>query len=165
MTRDQFWETIERAREGASDAYEVAAQLQRELESKTLEQIEAFLEHQARLMERSYDWSLWGAAYLLNGGCSDDGFDYFRGWLLAQGQAVFEQALRDPDSLADRVEEMDEATCEDMIGAAVSAYREKTGRYPEGGGMKLPDLGPSWDFDDDAEMQRRYPKTFAKFGA
>jgi hypothetical protein len=32
------------------------------------------------LMDRSYRNDLWAAGYLINGGCSDDGFDYFRGW-------------------------------------------------------------------------------------
>jgi hypothetical protein len=36
----------------------------------------------------------------MNGGCSDDGFEYFRAWLLAQGRDTFEKALEDPDTLA-----------------------------------------------------------------
>jgi hypothetical protein len=46
------------------------------------------------------DRDQWGAAYLANGGCSDDGFDYFRGWLIGQGRKVYETVLADPDSLA-----------------------------------------------------------------
>jgi hypothetical protein len=45
------------------------------------------------LMAQSYRLDLWGAAYLVNGGCSDDGFDYFRGWLLRQGRATWQAAL------------------------------------------------------------------------
>jgi hypothetical protein len=41
------------------------------------------------LMAESYTNPLWAAAYVINGGCSDDGFDYFRGWLIAQGREVF----------------------------------------------------------------------------
>jgi hypothetical protein len=55
-----------------------------------------------QLMAESYRWELWGAAYLIGGGgCSDDGFDDFRGWLLGQGRATWQAALADPDSLAD----------------------------------------------------------------
>ena len=46
----------------------------------------------------SYSWNLWGAAYVINGGCSDDGFDYFRAWLIAMGRSVFERAVRDRDA-------------------------------------------------------------------
>src|SRR4051812_35630258 len=42
----------------------------------------------------------WAAAYLINGGASDDGFYYWRCWLVGMGKAVYEAALRDPDSLA-----------------------------------------------------------------
>jgi len=53
------------------------------------------------LMADSYRSSLWAAAYVINGGCSDDGFDYFRAWLMLQGRETFGQAVADPDSLAD----------------------------------------------------------------
>ena len=46
------------------------------------------------LVARSYDWNLWGAAYLMKGGCSDDAFDYFRGWLVAQGRRVWSERCR-----------------------------------------------------------------------
>ena len=34
------------------------------------------------LYANSYQSNLWAVAYIINGGCSDDGFDYFRGWLI-----------------------------------------------------------------------------------
>ncbi|MEK1832316.1 DUF4240 domain-containing protein [Priestia megaterium] len=34
--------------------------------------------------DQSYTSSLWAAAYIVMGGCSDDCFDYFRAWLLYQ---------------------------------------------------------------------------------
>jgi hypothetical protein len=36
------------------------------------------------LLKQSYTWDLWGAAFIINGGCSDDTFDYFRSWLIGQ---------------------------------------------------------------------------------
>lgn len=30
-------------------------------------------------------------------GCSDDSFDYFRGWFIAQGKDVYMDALAEPD--------------------------------------------------------------------
>lgn len=46
-------------------------------------------------------WDLWGAGYVAEGGMSDDGFHYFRAWLIGRGQAVVDAVLEDPDSLAD----------------------------------------------------------------
>jgi hypothetical protein len=52
-------------------------------------------------MADSYRNLLWAAAYLINGGCSDDGFESFRCWLIVQGRTVFERSVADPDTLAD----------------------------------------------------------------
>src|SRR5882672_4855014 len=78
-----------------------------------------------RVHKESYAWSLWGAAYLMNGGCSDDGFEYFRAWLIAQGRQPFEMALEDPDTLATLVNP--EGELEEFMYLARQAYEEKTG--------------------------------------
>jgi Protein of unknown function (DUF4240) len=54
-----------------------------------------------RKMNRACSWDLWGAAYVVHGGVSDDGFDYFRRWLISQGAAVYAHVLVRPDDLAD----------------------------------------------------------------
>jgi hypothetical protein len=67
----------------------------------------------------AYTWDLWGAAYVINGGCSDDGFAYFRAWLISRGQAVYSAALHNPDSLANLVNpERDDYEFEDLWGVA-----------------------------------------------
>ncbi len=156
MTREEFWQIIDQARKGTEDVEQIAGTLQSLLEKRNPAEVLSFLEHQARLMEESYSWKLWGAAYLINGGCSDDGFDYFRGWLLAQGEEVWRRALKNPDTLAEIVEE-DDASAEDMINAAAAAYEALTGEYPDSIEVDLPELGEEWDFDDDDEMRERYP--------
>jgi hypothetical protein len=54
--------------------------------------------------KEAYFRELWSAAVTTNGGASDDGFYYFRCWLVGMGKAVFEAALANPDSLADVVD-------------------------------------------------------------
>jgi len=53
-------------------------------------------------MADSYRVDLWGAAYLINGGCSDDAFEYFRGWLIVQGRGTYERIVADPPILSRR---------------------------------------------------------------
>ena len=48
-------------------------------------------------MKRSYSWDLWGAVYVVHGGASDDGFEYFRCWPISKGKRTFEKVLADPD--------------------------------------------------------------------
>lgn len=45
----------------------------------------------------AYRTDIWSLAALLQGGCSDDSFEAFRGWLILQGRAVFEATLAVPD--------------------------------------------------------------------
>ncbi len=102
MDDDRFWTLVAAAREAAGDDVEdrVAGLEQALLPLEPAELI-GFQRKYDELLARACRWSLWGAAALLQGGCSDDGFRYFRDWLISEGEAVYEAALADPDSLAD----------------------------------------------------------------
>src|SRR5687768_16332917 len=101
MDQSQFWRLIEAAKtEARGDTDAQLAILAKKLAALPAEEIVQFDAIFHEMMALSYRWDLWGAAYVLNGGCSDDGFDYFRGWLIAQGESVFQKALEDPESLA-----------------------------------------------------------------
>ena len=108
---------------------------------------------------------LWGAAYLINGGCSDDGFRDFRVWLVGRGRHAYEHALRAPDSLAD-VLDGDPVDGFGLDAAAVRVYEEKTGMSDffdrldraEKDAPPPPPEGADWDFDDEAELRKRFPK-------
>lgn len=162
MTLDEFWTLISTTI--SAEALEEAdlGELQAALAGMSAEEIASFDNHFGKLHSDSYGWPIWGAAYIINGGCSDDGFDYFRGWLIGKGRDVFEAAMADPDSLADHAEE--DAECEDLLSVAWEAYKNKTGKdelppTPH----RFPELGESWDFDDEAEMRKRYPRLCEKF--
>jgi hypothetical protein len=45
------------------------------------------------------NWRLWAAGYVIAGGMSDDGFHYFRSWIVGKGKKVFDIAMKDPDEL------------------------------------------------------------------
>ncbi|MFB8167475.1 DUF4240 domain-containing protein [Kitasatospora purpeofusca] len=66
------------------------------------------VEFQARLevaCEAVATDALWRAVRRVEAGlCSDDGFDYFALWLVAQGQGTYKAVLADPDALADVAE-------------------------------------------------------------
>jgi hypothetical protein len=125
------------------------------------------------LQDASYRWDLWAAGYLINGGCSDDGFDYFRGWLITQGRQIWEAAIADPDSLADVALDADascEAMAEDMLGAAMVAYGVVTGDedaywealpIPSDGGNIGEPAGDEFDFEDADAMHSRLPRLAA----
>jgi hypothetical protein len=161
VTEARFWALIEEHVDVGEDLETDTSRLQDALEGLPPEEILSFSDLLTRLFCASYSLPLWGAAYLIGGGCSDDGFEYFRGWLIAQGRTVFEAAMRDPDSLADHSAESVE--CEDMLHVADRAYEATTGREMEGRSYTYPDLDDGWDFDDDTEMKRRYPRLYARY--
>ena len=101
-------------------------------------------------------WDLWGAAYVINGGCGDDGFRYFRDWLISCGRKVYEDALSDPQSLARYAPDMDgaEAEFESFCYVADEVHEERFGSPIE---QEVPDaegepVGQPWDEDEVYEM-------------
>lgn len=160
MTPEGFWALIDKHVSLDDDELDVSG-LEDALAALPAEEIVSFDQIFAKLFSESYSWKLWGAAYIIRGGCSDDSFDYFRGWLIARGRKVFEAAIADPDSLAEVAEQ--DVECEDMLNVAASAYETATdGTQLDGAAYNYPDLGDGWDFDDAAEMRKRYPKLAAK---
>ncbi|MEW1686514.1 DUF4240 domain-containing protein [Streptomyces sp. NPDC091265] len=177
MDTMDFWKLIDDARAlvtDPSDAEAVAERVSELLAERPVHDIVVAQQLLWDLMAVSYRAPLWAAAYTINGGCSDDGFDDFRGWLIAQGRTVFERAVADPDSLAElpsvkeAANEGMEAECEQLLGVAWDAYREVTGEdLPEDSfTVEYPALDPEWDFDfdDEEQMARRLPRLDALYG-
>jgi hypothetical protein len=155
----RFWELVDQA-SAAGDPTESLRELLEDLAPK---QIAAFHRQFFSMLRRAYRYDLWGAAHLMLGGCSDDGFRDFRADLIARGRAVFERALKDPDSLAD--DQADIEGNEALANVANDVHVDKTGKdLPVVGEKKRP-AGKRWDFDDRAEMRRRYPRLYQRFAA
>ena len=99
-------------------------------------------------MADSYRSSLWAAAYVINAGCSDDGFGYFRGWLMFQGRETFGQAVADPDSLADlaavRLAIANQAIAE--CESALYTLRGRTGQRPATRSLTTPIEWRLWSY-------------------
>jgi len=169
--RGRFWRLIGLSRQGSGgDVYAQLDSLRQRLLRLPEEELRSFDRVLWGLMDESYRADLWGAAYIINGGCSDDGFDYFRGWLILQGEKAFTEALGNPDGLASRMrralETGDEFECEDLLGIAAQAYEAKTGRVdfyegqpPRQGVSLVGDLEAWSDVDSTQENARRlYPR-------
>jgi hypothetical protein len=167
MDEAQFWKIIDKTcRSTPHQPEEWNERLQAELEKLEPDEIVAWDQIFNRLTARAYTVDLWGAAYLINGGASEDGFYYFRCWLIGMGREVYEAAVADPDILADVVAKDIDAEAE-IYAAACEAWLTVTGqpdidKYPA---CKEPvELqGERWDFDDDEEVRRRLPRLAARY--
>ncbi len=160
MDINQFWAIVDKHKDGEYPGSGVAD----ELAELTPEEIVSYETHFTELVDRGYCWRLWGAAYIMHGGCSDDSFDYFRFGLVSRGRDIYQAALADPDSLADLSD--DWIGDEDFGAMAFEAYMNKTGKelpFPKRD-RPLEPSGEDWDFDDDSEAARRLPRMWAKYG-
>ncbi|NKE63212.1 DUF4240 domain-containing protein [Lentzea sp. PSKA42] len=178
MDSKTFWTLIADARASVSDPSDsdaVASAASTLLEARPPAEIVAAQQVLWDLLAESYQNPLWAAAYLMNGGCSDDGFDYFRGWLLTQGEEVYHTVLASPDSLASlpvvvsAAESGMDIECESALSIAWDAHIKATGmQLPEDAfTIRYPELDPDWDFDfdDEAELSARLPRLAALYEA
>jgi hypothetical protein len=193
MDELEFWKIVERAREESvggssgfvakvlgllglskprsfsSTAFMDAVRV--ELGRCTDDQLVGFKIVQESLMDRAYTWPLWGAAYTICGGCSDDGFMDWRSWLIAQGRERFERSLADPDSLADLEGiDPDEAHLEEFLYVASELFGERTGgdlwdRVPENSrrGSSEEPAGERWEEGTD-DLARMLPRLTSRYG-
>ncbi|GAA2741361.1 MULTISPECIES: DUF4240 domain-containing protein [Kitasatospora] len=170
MYETDFWQLIDETRDAADgDPDEQADAVVDRLAQLTPDDVLDFARLFEARFQRAYTTELWGAAYLMLGGASEDAFDYFRCWLIGQGREVFEGAVHQPDELAVLVPDFDEeedGDAEDLGYAADEAYEQLTG-------LPLPDLGTSqprapegapFDFEDTGLMAKRYPRLWERFG-
>ncbi|MBD2189501.1 DUF4240 domain-containing protein [Pseudanabaena mucicola] len=165
-----FWKLIDEARHTSeSDPEQQLAELSLLLDKLSAEEIVDFHYIFYSLFYKSYTWELWGAAYVINGGCSDDAFDYFRGWLISRGEKVFTTALREPDQLASMINDGDaEIDCqvEGWQSIAVEAWCRKTGQkdsaFPAWSSENLSNdpIGEKWQEED---LDRLYPMLNQRF--
>ncbi|WP_438497660.1 DUF4240 domain-containing protein [Paenibacillus sp. IHBB 3054] len=179
MTTDLFWEMINNSKKYGEEQVEW---LTKELTKSSKEEILQFEIEFRNKMEQSYTSSLWGAAFVVMGGCSDDGFDCFRGWLISRGEEVFNQVIKNPEFLAEYLseenlqEDVFAPQLEEMLSVASDAYiYQKTGMFEcnddintefyneleaRGYNFEVINIENDWEEEDLEEM---YPLLWGKF--
>ncbi len=171
MDKAQFWRLIEDAKaKSGGECEEQVELLEKALGKLPPDKIIVFDKIFNEFRAVAYRWDLWGAAYLINGGGSDDGFEYFCRWLIGQGREMFEAALAHPDSLADLIRNDivwgdGQLDCEELGYAAMEAHEEKTGQelpHEAQGFFPRKPVGVKWEEDD---LDAMFPKIAAKISA
>jgi hypothetical protein len=165
MDLERFWSIIERSRRGAPDPEAQGERLIGILEQLDIEEIIAFERVLEERIRDAFRNDLWAIAYIMNGGCSDDGFDYFIGWLIGRGRKRYEAALADPERAADRVSPDDEPFENEMVWyAPARAYERKTGRSDFdlrcAPAVTRTLRGEGWEEDD---LPQLYPRLWRRF--
>jgi hypothetical protein len=164
MDEDRFWQLIEQSRVNEPDCEEQTEVLVQLLQRLGPEEILEFDRSFLTQTFRAYRWDIRAVAYIINGGASDDSFEYFRCWLIAQGKEFFEAVLEQPEKAAERVKDDGEwVECEDILYAAGDAYEKKTGQPFPGSDIDYPlnPIGVRWKEED---LDRLYPRLCERFG-
>lgn len=168
---NRFWSVIEQGRKEGESGQEVARRLTGTLSSMDGESVLHWGLIYDEYHALAYKGKLWGAANIMDDGfCSDDGFHYFRAWLIARGREVYMAALKDPDSLAALPRQQD-VRFESVNYAAMDAYEKMTGKdyyqasnslylSPEMKQEILSGITFAPDMDNDIYINGHYPRVF-----
>lgn len=162
MQIEQFWSLIDNSiRDAKGDFSRQIQFITKELSDGPLDDISDYYVLYNQLMDRSYRYDLWGAAYIIGGGCSDDSFMDFRAWLISRGRLVFENTLHDPETLL-TVEPGEDFFFEKMSYVAPKAYEARVGRKIPAVIPYSPEkpIGKCWD---ENELPLLFPKLCQRF--
>jgi hypothetical protein len=166
MDRAAFWRLVADTRAAAgNDTGRQSELLDARLRRLPAHQIAAFEHIRRALDRRAYTWDLWGAAYVVEDGCSDDCFRDFRGYLISLGQRPYQTALRDPDAIAPIVQDAETGDWENADDVAPDAYQSVTGEDIPGDSSDLSGdpRGTPWDDDQAEALVQRYSRLAERF--
>jgi len=129
LPEDEFWVLVSTARRYGTGL--MAGGLRGQLAREGAEVAAGFARRWEALTIRLNSWAAWDVAYVMHGGCSDDGFEYFRSWLVTLGREAVEESMEDPlawalhqsPTLSMGIEEGD---AERMSYAPFEAYEQLT---------------------------------------
>lgn len=178
ITEEEFWELLHRAKTKGEDQEEQIEWLTSHLAKRTVHEIVAFDTHMHRILKDSYTTRLWAAAYIIMGGCSDDTFDYFRGWLLYQGKETYEACIENPERLIPVLENLSEYDVPEIEELTLyfgqEVYMEKTGDEDDtyftlyhvltNEEFEEVDIELDWDEDDEEGLKKMFPKLWEMYG-
>jgi hypothetical protein len=138
--------------------------LDEQLRRIPLDEVRSFHGHFTDCIDRAYSWQLCAAAYVICGGCGDDGFWDFRSTLVSMGRETFERALSDPESLADlSLEELHQMQWEGYQYVPSKVEEDLSGgqEFPRSSPHPREPSGERWD---DSKVPELYPKLAERHG-
>jgi hypothetical protein len=161
MDENEFWQLME-----GLDPADRNGDLRRRISDLEPEKIVAFGRAFQLAAARAYDWALFGAFKLIHGGdCSEELFDASCYGLVSRGRKAYEDALDNPDTIAEWLKVGEQIEGEDGTDMAFEIYEAKTGlEFPN---WDYPHRHPTGDenlveFNDG--WPEAFPRLYAKFG-
>jgi hypothetical protein len=173
LSEDLFWSIVDDSLVNSSNQDEQEKKLIARLEKLSLKEIIGFRLRTDKLLYDTYTSEMWCAGYIMNGGCSDDSFEYFRCWVISRGKDVYDKGKSNPDSLVDEVvENKNYYEFETFWYVALGVFSKKTGKnlylYVDDDKFltregKYPQIDLNWTEDNPESMKKICPKLFERF--
>ena len=128
MNQTEFWQLIDATHQAAvGDAFSQETKLIEELTQYSLDGIVDFERLLRQYILAADDFGIIAAQKIIQGWVSDDPYLYFRCWLISQGEQVYFEALRNPDSLAELDATQGDTDFEPLLYVADEAFAIVTG--------------------------------------
>ncbi len=129
LDEDLYWKIVQESISNSSDQDEQEQYLIARLQKLTPVEIIGFRIRTDKLLYDTYTSEMWCAGYIMNGGCSDDGFEYFRCWVISRGKTAYYNAKNDPDTLINEAgEDAEGYEFESFWYVALEAFQQRTGK-------------------------------------
>lgn len=172
LDEDTFWNIVDKSLKNTNNQEEQEQFLIREISNLTPHEIIGFRLRTDKLLYDTYNSEMWCAGYIMNGGCSDDAFEYFRNWIISRGRNVFYKAKENPDNLITEVsKDIEFYEFESFWDVALEAFNQKTGKdlydYIDDENFKTqegqyPHFEFTWQEENPESMKKICPKLFEK---
>ena len=172
LDEEVYWGIIENSLKETHSTEDQEIFLVNEVEKLTPKEMIGFRLRTDKLLYDSYTADLWCAAYIMHGGCTDDGFEYFRCWLISRGKDTFYKAKSNPDTLIDLVKEGEDIyEFEGFWYVAINAFKNVTDKelysYIDYDNFvtndeNYPLLNFTWNVDEPESMKKVCPVLYEK---
>lgn len=156
MNEQLFWELIDKARKSIHPNFETqCVNLTEYLTAYTPEEILTFEHILREKIEEASTWPIMAASFVVCSFISDDTYEDFRAWLIAQGKENFYKAIKDPNEICSflKPQKSWDLGGEYMLFVAANAYLDKTGSDDEEAFYELV------DHPDEKVIDQQWPES------
>lgn len=172
LDEDLYWSIIANSLNRTKNQDDQEQFLIKEIGNLTPTQMIGFRLRTDKLLYDTYNSEMWCAGYIMNRGCSDDGFEYFRNWVISRGKETYYKAKENPDNLIDEVDsQLEMYDFEGFWYVSLAAFEQKTGKnlydYIDDENFKTkegqyPQLEFTWQEENPESMKKICPRLFTK---
>jgi len=162
MSEELFWKLINESRNASDSESDFLDVLKDKLEAFSPPEIKNFKKHFLEKINELYRWDIWALAYIVRRGCGDDGFDYYRAWVISRGKESFESVKNMQMEKLQSLFAQEEPQLEEMYYVANEAYENKKNEeMPEPRTKSQKIAGKEWE---EKTICNDYPELCKMFG-